>query len=344
MATVLHLIVPGLLGPWPAEDRADPGFPRPAAPALEWLLARAAVRAAPASADAALLQMFGLAESPNTGLPVAAITRLADGGDPDDGWWLRADPVHLRPDLHGVYLVDARILDIRPAEAEALAEALNQTFAGDGLRIDALRPDRWYLRLPADPGLRTRPLLDAIGHDIGPLLPGGPDKRRWHTLLTEAQMLLHAHPVNRAREERDRPPINGLWLWGGGVCPRDARSPAAGLYANDPLARGLARLANTAVAPVPEYAGDWLDAAGGEPDGLVVLDTTRHDAVDGDPIAWAEHVAELDRRWFGLCRRRLQTGGLAALHLHAGNGRTYAVTGAARWRFWRRSEPLRVHL
>ena len=304
------------------------------------MLARAETRAAPGSADATLFAGFGLLVPGDADLPVAAITRLADGGDPDDGWWLRADPVHLRPDLRGVFLVDARILAIEPAETQALATAFNQTFGADGLRLDPLHLDRWYLRLPFDPELRTHPLLDAIGRDINPLLPYGPAGRRWHALLTEAQMLFHGHPVNQAREQRGQPMINGLWLWGGGRCPAGARAPAAGLYANDPLTRGLARLAGTAVGPVPESADDWLDAARDEADSLVVLEATRFDSADDDLAAWAEHVAALERAWFAFCRRWLQTGKLATLHLYPGNGQVYTLTGAARWRFWRRSRPL----
>ena len=343
MARTLHLVIPGLLGPW-SPDCADPGFPRPAAPALEWLLARAQVSAAPASAEAALFQLFGWPVTDDADLPVAAVTRLADGAEADDGWWLRADPVHLRPDLHGVFLVDARILAIDAAEARALVEAFNQTFADDGLRLDALQPDRWYLRLPTDPGLRTHPLEKAIGRDIKPLLPDGPAKRRWHALLTEAQMLLHAHPVNRAREARNQPPMNGLWLWGGGTCPNDIRPPSARLHADDPLTRGLARLANVAVASAPEHASNWWDAAGGEPNGLVVLETTRYDAIDGDFVAWAKHIETLEYTWFTACRRWLKTARLTTLHLHPGNGRTYTVTSTARWRFWQRPKPLRIHL
>ena len=153
-------------------------------------------------------------------------------------------------------------------------------------------------------------------------------------------MLLHGHPVNRAREERNQPLINGLWLWGGGMAPIGAQSPAAGLYGNDPLLRGLARLANAAMASVPEHAGDWLDSADGESDSLVVLDTMRYDPADGDPSDWAEHVTELEYHWFRFCQRWLQTGKLAALHLYPGNGRVYTLTSAARWRFWRRIKPL----
>ena len=336
MATTLHLLISGLLGPWPAEL----AVPRPAAPTLEWLLARADVAETPASMDAVLFHLFGVPISAETDLPVAAVTALAECSEPDNGWWLRADPVHLRPDAHGVLLVDARVLAIEPVEAAALAAAFDETFAADGLQLHVPCPDRWYLRLPEDPGLRTHPLLDAIGRDINSLLPYGPNVRRWHTLLTEAQMLFHGHPVNRARDERNQPMINGLWLWGGGPLPVSAQTPAAELYADDRLTRGLARLAGVAVNPVPENASDWREASAHDTDSLVVLDWARYDRADGDPLVWADHLAALERDWFAPCRRLLQTGQLAALHLYCGQGCRYSATRAARWRFWRRSRPV----
>ena len=337
MATTLHLLIPGLLETG-RFDSPVPALPAATAPALGWLLARADARPAPAMMDELLFQLFKLPVLADADLPVAAATRLADGGEPDGGWWLRADPVHLRPDLRGVFLADARVLAIEPAEALALSAAFNQTFAEDGLRLDALHSDRWYLRLAGDPGIRTYPLLATIGRDINSRLPYGPNLRRWHPLLTEAQMLFHGHPVNRAREERNQPLINGLWLWGSGMGPTGAQPPAAGLYGHDPLLRGLARLANVAVTPVPDHARAWLDSAAGEPDSLVVLETTRYDAADGDFTAWTDHIAELEYAWFTCCRRWLQTGALTALHLYPGDGQVYTLTGAARWRFWRRSK------
>ncbi|MFZ1828851.1 MAG: hypothetical protein WAW42_08815 [Candidatus Competibacteraceae bacterium] len=336
MATTLHLLLPGLLGPWPVDLAA----PRPAAPALEWLLARADVAETPRSMDAVLFQLFGVPIPTAAELPVAAVTALVDGGEPNDGWWLRADPVHLRPDLQGVFLVDARSLAIEPVEAAALAAAFDQTFAADGLQLYVPCPERWYLRLPEDPGLRTWPLLDAIGRDIHPLLPYGPNVRRWHPLLTEAQMLFHSHPVNRARDERNQPLINGLWLWGGGVLPASAQAPAADFYADDLLTRGLARLAGVAIRPVPDNANDWWQAAAHDADSLVVLDEARHDQVDGDSDAWIDHVARLERDWFEPCWRLLQTGQIKALHLYGGQGRRHSLTRAARWRFWRRRRPI----
>ncbi|MFZ1325255.1 MAG: hypothetical protein WAT67_04405 [Candidatus Contendobacter sp.] len=336
--TALTLLVPGLRGAGLA-GRAKAGFPTPVAPALEWLLARADRQPAPPASDAALFQHFGLAIPTDADLPVAAITRLADGGETGPGWWLRADPVSLRPDVHGVYLADARALALTASEAAALAAAFNQWFVDDGVCLEALQPNRWYLRLADDPQLRTRPLVEAMGRDINPLLPCGPGQGRWHRLLTETQMLFYSHPLNQAREQQGRPLINGLWLWGGGVGPVRVASPAGACYADDPLARGLAQLSGMVLHPAPEQAEAWRHASAGA-DSLVVLEPARYDPADDDPPTWTEHVTALERDWFAPCRRWLQTGQLPTLRLQPGDGWTYTVTPAARRRFWRRPQPL----
>ncbi|MCB1919663.1 MAG: hypothetical protein KDJ28_06770 [Candidatus Competibacteraceae bacterium] len=336
MATTLSLLIPGLLGTWPDEF----AVPRPTAPALEWLLTRADRHKTQSVMDALLFELFGAPIPAEADLPIAAVTQLADGYNPGNDWWLRADPVHLRPDLRGVFLADARTLAIEPVEAAALAAAFDQTFASDGLQLRVPCPERWYLRLPADPGIRTYALSSAIGRDINPLLPHGPNARRWHALLTEVQMLFHNHPVNQAREQRNQPMINSVWFWGSGPLPSGARSPTIGLYAHDPLLRGLAWLAEAAISPVPQNAYDWREGAADEADSLVKLDLARYDRTDGDPLAWADHVAMLERNWFEPCQRLLQTGQLKTLYLYGDDGYCYSLTGAARWRFWRHRRTL----
>lgn len=367
MATTLHLIVPGLLGPWPFH-RSDPAFPQPSVPALAWLLSRAYVSTAPVLVEAIQCQLYGFAAVPDADLPIAALTRLADGGDSDEGWWWRADPVHFHADLHGVMLSDARSLAIQPSEAEALAAAFNHTFAADGLRLDALRPERWYLRLASEPAVQTHSLAAAAGRDIRALLPYGPDKAYWHKLLTEVQMLFHTHPVNQRREHHNQPLISGIWLWGGGYYPSDigtllgeqsgieplpkatqdalsATAPStSGLYANDPLSRGLARWVGEAINPVPENAADWFAAASGESASQVMLETLRYDAIDSNYTAWSQHLLELEQHWFQFCQQGLKTGRLAVVHLYPGNGHRYSITSRARWRFWNYSKPLATYL
>lgn len=341
MAPTLSLVIPGLLPAWP--DRNAPGFPRPQTPALERLLARAAVRAfGAADADATLFALFDL---PGTGdLPVAPVTRLADGADPGDAWWLRADPVFLRPDLHAVLLFDARTLKIEKTEAQALAAAFNRTFSADGLRLQTPCPDRWYLRLAADPDLRAFPLIQAIGRDVTPLLPTGAAGPRWTALLTEIQMLFHGAPVNAEREARGRPPINSVWFWGGGRLPQGARSPAEALYVDDALVHGLARLAGTAVGPAPAAADHWQEGLGEAATSLVVLEDTRYDGLDDEPLDWSEHLKSLEENWFDPCLKLLRQKALAALELYPCNGRAYRITPATLRHFWRPIRPLSHYL
>jgi hypothetical protein len=338
---ILRLVVPGLLGPCPV----DAGFPRPEVPALERLLSRAEPPApAPVNADATLFDLFGLpAVGLDGDLPVAAVTRLVDAGDAAGNWWLRADPVHLRADLRRIVLQDARCLGIDVNEAQALVAALNAAFAADGLTLDAPYPSRWYLPLPEDPGLRTHALAEAGGQEVHPLLPEGPGGRRFRTLLTEIQMFLHDHAVNRRRAAHRLPVINSVWFWGGGKLPQGARSPSDGVYASDPLTWGLARLAGVAVNPLPAHAGDWRAAAEGETDVLVVLEDTRYDHADNNLYAWTSHVNALETSWFAPVLAMLRSGELETLLLYSCDGRMFRIGRGGFWQFWRRVKPLTAY-
>lgn len=334
-------MIPGLLGSFPAALE----LPRPQADALERLLARAEVRPSGVEGfDATLFKLFQLPVNEAQELPVASVTHLADAGATDQGWWLRADPVHLRPDLHQVLLFDARGLAISTATAQSLVAEFNEVFSADGLLLEAPHPQRWYLRFAEDPGLRTEPLLAAIGQDINPLLPRGQAARRWHALLTEMQMLLHSSRANVAREADGQVPINGIWIWGGGRLPQDAPSPSDGVYAADPLSRGLSRLAGVTVNPVPNDIDDWYKAAEDEREGLVVLETTLFDGPDKDSQAWCEHVNALEQHWFAPGMALLKSKALQTLYLYPCNGWIYVLTASKLRRFWRRTQPLLQYL
>lgn len=337
MATILHLVIPGLLAPGPI----PPGLPRPEATALERLLGRARVTTLDAVGyDATLFQLFGLAAAPERDLPTAAVTRLVDGGDSQQGWWLRADPAHLQPDRNRLLLFDARSLDLDSDEVESLVAELNREFGSAGLQLDAPHPNRWYLRLDDDPGLRAYPLDQVIGRNINRFLPYDETKRRWRTLWTEIQMALHRSPINTAREARGRRPVNSLWFWGGGRLPHGARSPCDDVYAAEPLSRGLARLAGVAVSPLPDNAADWLAASEEDKETLVALEATRYDRADGNLYAWVGHVNALEANWFAPLLTLLDASRVTRLYLYSGDGRIFTVE-RGRWRhFWRRPRPV----
>src|SRR5690606_34219240 len=64
----------------------------------------------------------------------------------------------------------------------------------------------------------------AAGQEIQEWWPQGAASRPWRRVLNVVQMAWHDDPVNVARTANGRPPINGLWLYGGGR-PADFRDP-----------------------------------------------------------------------------------------------------------------------
>jgi hypothetical protein len=312
---VLHLLVPGLLGPLPGAA----GQAGPAAPTLERWLARGDRRPVAGDADALLFTLFGLPlPEADTGaapdLPTAALCYLADTGERPAGVVLHADPVYLRADQDRLLLFDAPAADLTAAEASAFVDAINQHFQADGWRLSAPTPGRWYLHLDQMPALHSRPLSAVIGRNIDSFLPQGPDAGGFRQRLTEVQMLLHGLTVNQQRVDAGRLPVSGLWLHGAGELP--APPPHSfSLQGEAPaLLQGLLALAQgPAVGQLC-----WLGRA-------------QRAVWDVDVEGWWQAVEEVER----LLRERR-----GPLWLYPGDGYSYRYGAGQRWRLWRRRCPL----
>jgi hypothetical protein len=198
------------------------------------------------------------------GMPAAALTREHLAGDADGSSWLSADPAWVQPDLSGARLLACGQLQLSMDEALALAEPLKPVFSDAGMSLEVSSPDRWHVRLPS-----PMPLPDfdapeqALGEDLYEHLPQGPDGRRWRVLLNEVQVLLHQHPANTQRRARGLPPVNSVWLWGGGVLPQRVVTPLPGAIGEDVLLLALAKRAGIPVqsrdqASVSAAAAGWL--------------------------------------------------------------------------------------
>ena len=279
--------------------------------------------------------------------PIAPLTLAFDGGETAGAYWLRCDPVHLRPHRNQVRLLADATCEPTLDEARALVASLNAHFAQDALAFHAPHPARWYLRLDRTPALNTQPLPEVAGKDINRHLPTGSEMLHWHHLLNEIQMLLHAHPVNQEREARGQPPINSIWPWGGGVKPVVRGSHYTLLWSNDALALALAAASNMPSRPVPDSAEPLIDPAAGNTDKqLVVLPQLRVAARCGDVDQWRATLHALERDWFAPLRAALsarQLSGLALVALNDKQCLRYEVTGIDLWKFWRRIKPLTDH-
>ncbi len=359
-----HLLVPDLFWPDPDFREIYGGL---ATPALLQLLGKGRRnRTEAASAEAWLCEQFGLEKHGDW--PVAPYSLLADGGEPGDRHWLRADPVHLQLEGGRLILADSGMFSLSQQEAVSLTESLNAHFSADGLIFYLLRPDRWYVRTETAPALQTTALPEAAGRSIAALLPRGADAARWRARLNDIQMLLHGHAVNERRENAGELPINSVWLWGGGALhqgdesregggtphegdesregdeAQDSRhSPFTAVWSRDPFAAGLAQAARIPAHKLPEDAARLLRASASAGVDLLVLDQLRGAARYRDAHAWRENLARLERDLFAPLLQALKQERIGMLSLHAlgpGGALSAEVTRGDLRRFWRRAKPL----
>lgn len=325
----LRIICPGLLGPYPAFDR-----PLGALPALDRLLQRADRQPRPERDPLeSLASTFGLVRPERGDLPSAPLSLLAD--DPRkavEGYWLHADPVHLRADRDRLLLFAGPSLGIEDSESRALADAFNAHFGADGLSLLVTAAGRWYLRVASPPGVATTPVHRVAGGPVDPHLPRGAGASAWARLQTEAQMLFHGHGVNQARESAGRPVISGLWTWGGGSLPRLPDAPNRLVVADHPFARGLASAATAESVPL----GGWVPGKNRAPaEVLVFWDRLWWPGIEGDSDRWLSAVIDLDT-FLASAVSALGSGGLRAIVLEDGGGTRFETTRLGLRRFWRR--------
>ena len=336
--------VPGLLGPWPRALAADivrgldlPGLvgllarARPAgrrawrSPADEpesfERLAFGAFGYPPGGSDvpAAALMWEGDAagsESGGEGLSSSGIAADASGPNGPSLVPLRADPVHLRPDLDAARLFDASHFALTRDEAAAMAAALDEHFAPEGVRFEAPHPTRWYARLERQPDAQFQPPGGAAGRGAGGVLPAGNEGSLWRRRMNEAQMVLHAHPVNQAREARGELAVNSVWFWGTGEPGPAPRRRFDEVVADDPLIRALARRSGVRVR---DLAGDPETAGDPPVRRLVAPGPGCLRAVLGrDVESWRRELLDAEERWFGPMFEAVTTGRIRKVVVDAG--------------------------
>ena len=305
-------------------------------PAWETLLARGRRQLCAAeSAEAALCRAFGVSADERGEWPLAALTRQADGlpGAAGD-YWLRADPVHLALQRDKVLALPAGA--ITREEAAAWTAALNAHLAAEGVSLFTPQPQRGYLRTRQPPGILTVPLSQVLGRDIRQHQPQGEQARYWQRLSNEIQMVLHAHPLNAAREARGQLPVNALWLWGAG------QAAATGcdwtrVESDWPLAE---LLAHSAGRPFSAWSGRWVPDSGRQ---WLFFGGLQHSLWQGDRESWRTALQQFEQGYARPLLSALRRGQLRQLELElltAEASLRYELTPLRVWQIWRRPQPL----
>ena len=197
--------------------------------------------------ERALARAMGLAGDDGR-LPWAALSAERDGIDTGDLAWGLLTPVHWHVGTDQVSLGDPQSLNLSETESHELFDALRPLFEEEGITLAYGAPTRWYAAHASLAALPTASLDRVIGRNIDRWLPAAPEARLIRRLQSEAQMLLHRHPINEERESRRDLPVNSFWLSGCGV--RQPSTQPADLRVDERL-RGAA---------LAEDWGAWVEA------------------------------------------------------------------------------------
>ncbi len=188
-------------------------------------------------------------DRPAAGL--AALRFWGQTGQRPQTWIAAADPVYLEPRLDHLCLhaLDENSLDAQ--EVAALMRHLQATL-GNASELGFIGiGSNGYVRATVPLATATSSPAAVHGQRPDDFLPHGEEAGPTRRLQSEIEMALHEHPTNIERAKRGLPPVNALWLWGGGHVPENQGANLPPLFASADLLTGLWRSANAPVAAWP---------------------------------------------------------------------------------------------
>lgn len=291
-----------------------------------------------------LAQLFGLEKKTEQDYPVAALTRLIDDASRPEGVWMRADPVYLSTDAHGMTLFDASQLQLDQQEALALGARLQSLFNEHDYQLEVPVADRWYVSLPYQPEFETTDLYSVRGQSILSAMPTGKDAHDWIQLANEVQMLLHECDVNQSRIQQGKQAVNSLWFWGCGCLPDVLPRNWSAVYADSALVRGLCMLSGTPVSTTSQYFSDLLNHDNSTTSEiLIVLDRAEAAQAYQDLTAWHDYLQMIENLWMKSMLQHMQAGKIKQLTIRT-NTCQYEYVSHHKMKFWNHFRRFEEHL
>ena len=326
--TQLNLVIPGLCGPLPEIDRLD----SKSIQSLVACLARADQQTfSQKSFYDVLAMLFALDDKQS--FPAAALSLLAGGQYTEQGYWFRVDPVHLQADMDHAILRDSHGLDLTQQESEALIEELNTHFHQDGIRFLMNDKDSWCLNISDHQNVSTTAVNDVISRNVYSFMPQGEDALFWKKFMNEVQMLLHQSEVNAKRQENNKLPVNGAWLWGEGDLPLKSGLQNMQVYSQHSIVKGLAALNDLNCHSISDVR-TFLESVSNESKNLLVLDDLFNVTCYGDVIAWQSSFNDLYEHWLQPVLHWAMNNKIK-INLYPCNGVCYQITSKNKFRFFR---------
>ncbi|MFG6416421.1 hypothetical protein ACG02S_21230 [Roseateles sp. DC23W] len=203
----MHLMIPHASA---LDEAARHAFSGLALPHLSAQLGRLTATDTWGSDEFAPLPPHHVAMAALRGQPQPSAAAWALDAGPELAWALMT-PVHLAVGSDGVDVLPPAALELSESDAAQLVATLRTLWPeAEGWQWRLLDATRWAIgHASALDGLEAASIERAAGRPIEPWLPQSRVLRRWQN---EAQMLLHDHALNAAREARGQHVVNSVWL------------------------------------------------------------------------------------------------------------------------------------
>ncbi len=223
-----------------------------------------------------------------------------------------ATPVHYLVEMSNVRLAGDGILSLGQGEADTLAAEFNRVWQGAGMRLLAGSRAELFCITDQPLPVSTHDPEDVLGQHIETYLPSGESAPRLRRLMSEIEMWLFEHAVNRTRVAAGATAISGLWLWGVGPALQSLPQVTGWTAGDDLLFNAFAARRG------PQRGSSGVVASAAEPG--------------------TDEWQEVESRWLDGSLADLRAGRIGRLDLSAGK-RCFSLSRVGAHRFWRRSRP-----
>jgi hypothetical protein len=272
-------------------------------------------------------QHLGLSEASGLHLPAA---RLLSEGQSDSSGIVCADPIHLQADRDTAKLLPAEMLNITDEEADGLLKDINEFLKADDFTLFRIKDRGWFLLGMDASSLASFPPSFLANRNASAYMPEGEGSGQWRRLMTELQMLLHAHPINERREQLGKLPINSLWFWGGaapyseeGVLEDSAESastPIGTVFADDEFSRAACAQFQVPCRSLNEFDPMHCENA-------LVVDTRIAKAIFArDESGMHRVIEQINQGWLEPISQRINSGEVQELLIVNEDGDRGALT------------------
>lgn len=274
----------------------------------------------------ALLEVLSLRASSEL-FPSAAVSQaaIANAVPPPNECWAHLTCVHLAAglnDMSGMLLRGEAALSAE--DRVEIGSLLEEHLRADGYELRS-HEDGWLVRCPRPLAALTMPPAQAFSGSLKAALPAGEDAAELRRLMTEMQMLLHEHVVNRRRARAGLPSANATWLWSVSPLPQaPVRTNLPAAFGGASYLKGLYLLHSQTVQTELPDAIALGEAARTARSILAVI----------DPI----DLASFQTRWLAPLLEMLRGGTFGRLTVYFDLWR-FELRRRDLLRFWRRSLP-----